>query len=267
VKDVLRDLVSERSRAGLDPRNVAREYLQARLLESLQRSGAMTAIAFHGGTALRFLYGLPRFSEDLDFALEDPTRGFDIRDTLRQVRSHLEAEGYRVELRVKDSTPVNNGYVKFPGLLHELGCSPRREETLRVKLEVDTQPPQGASLETTLVRRFVTLRLFHHDRSSLLAGKLHAILQRSWTKGRDMYDLLWYLSDPEWPQPNLTLLNNALVQTGWNRKAVTSSTWRRVVRERLQNLDWHRVSSDVRPFVEPRGDFELLTRDNLLSLL
>ena len=210
MKDLLRDLVVERSRSGLDPRNAVREYLQARVLGALQHAGAMMAIAFHGGTALRFLYGLPRFSEDLDFALEDPHRGFDIREALRQIRSGLEAEGYRVDLRVKTTTAVHSGFVKFPGLLHDLGLSPHQEETLRVKLEVDTNPPDGAGLETTLVRRVVTLRLHHHDRSSLLAGKLHAVLQRSWTKGRDLFDLLWYLSDPEWPQPNLVLLNNAL---------------------------------------------------------
>ena len=267
MKDVLRDLVVERSRTGFDPRNVVREYLQARVLGALQREGAMMAIAFHGGTALRFLYGLPRFSEDLDFSLEDPHRGFDIREALRRIRSGLEAEGYRVDLRVKDTTAVHSGFVKFPGLLHELGLSPRREETLRVKLKVDTKPPDGAGLETTLVRRFVTLRLYHHDRSSLFSGKLHAVLQRSWTKGRDLFDLLWYLSDPEWPQPNLVLLNNALLQTGWDRGAITPDNWRNVVRERVQSLDWGRVLTDVRPFVEPRADIGLLTRDNLLSVL
>jgi LuxR family maltose regulon positive regulatory protein len=77
---------------------------------------------------------------------------------------------------------------------------------------VATNPPAGAGLATTVVRRFVVLQLQHHDKASLLAGKLHAILQRSYTKGRDIYDLLWYLSDPTWPPPNLVLLNNALAQ-------------------------------------------------------
>jgi hypothetical protein len=233
----------------------------------LHESEAFLCLSFVGGTSLRFLFHLPRFSEDLDFALEDPHRGFDIRNALRRIRSGLEAEGYRVDLRVRTTTAVHSGFVKFPGLLHELGLSPRREETLRVKLVVDTNPPAGAGLETTLVRRFVTLRLHHHDRPSLLAGKLHAVLQRSWTKGRDLFDLLWYLSDPEWPQPNLVLLNNALLQTRWDRGTITSDNWRAVVRERVQGLDWGRVLSDVRPFVEPRAGTDLLTRDNLLSLL
>jgi predicted nucleotidyltransferase component of viral defense system len=267
VKDLVRDLVAERSRVGDDPRNVVREYLQARVLGGLQRAGAMTAIAFHGGTALRFLYGLPRFSEDLDFALENPHRDFDTREALRQIRAGFEAEGYRVDLRLKDATAVHSGFIKFPGLLHELGLSARQEETLRVKLEIDTNPPEGAGLETTLVRRFETLRLYHHDRSSLLAGKLHAVLQRGWTKGRDLFDLLWYLSDPGWPRPNLTLLNNALIQTGWDQGAVTSDNWRVVVRDRVQSLDWNRAITDVRPFVEPRARIDLLTLDNLVSLL
>jgi predicted nucleotidyltransferase component of viral defense system len=227
----------------------------------------MMSIAFHGGTALRLMHGLPRFSEDLDFALELPDRGFALRDGLRYIRSDLEAEGYGVDLRVNDTTAVHNGWVRLPGLLYELGLSARSEEVLRIKIEVDTNPPAGAGLATTLVRRFVTLRLHHHDRSSMLAGKLHAVLQRSWTKGRDLFDLLWYLSDSEWPEPNLVLLNNALLQTGWEGGALTSGGWRHTVRERLQELDWPRVVSDVRPFLEPGADIELLTLDNLLSLI
>jgi len=101
----------------------------------------------------------------------------------------------------------------------------------------------------------------------MLAGKLHAVLQRSWTKGRDLFDLLWYLSDPHWPEPNLTLLNNALRQTDWPGETVTSESWRPVVRERLHELDWDRVVSDVRPFLEPAANIELLTPSSLSTVL
>jgi len=77
----------------------------------------------------------------------------------------------------------------------------------------------NAVLATTVIRRHVVLQLQHHDRASLLAGKLHAILQRPYLKGRDLYDLAWYLSDREWPAPNLEYLNNALLQTGWQDMA------------------------------------------------
>jgi len=152
-------------------------------------------------------------------------------------------------------------------LLYELGLSPHRDESSAVKIEVDTNPPVGAGLTTTVVRRYIVLQLHHHDRASLLAGKLHALLQRPYTKGRDLYDLLWYLSDPEWPAPNLVLLNNALEQTGWRGPELTSENWRLVLRDRLQNLSWEGVVNDVRPLLEPGTSPALLTRENLMRAL
>jgi hypothetical protein len=132
---------------------------------------------------------------------------------------------------------------------------------------VDTNPPAGAMLATTVVRRHMLLQLQHHDRASLLAGKLHAILQRPYLKGRDVYDLLWYLSDPDWPAPNLVLLNNALRQMGWTDDLVTEDNWREVVRRRVRALAWERVVDDVRPFLEPGAPLELLTFENVMRVL
>jgi predicted nucleotidyltransferase component of viral defense system len=223
----------------------------------------MLSLAFHGGTALRFLYAYGRFSEDLDFALERSPERYDFRRNLQAIRSALTPEGYRVELKVNDQKTVHSAFVRFPELLYELGLSTQRSEGLAVKLEVDTKPPAGAQLETTLVRRFVVLQLQHHDRASLLTGKLHAILQRSYTKGRDLFDLLWYLSDPDWPSPNLVMLNNALKQTGWTGPHITNENWRNVVREQLQTLDWDQAIKDVQPFLEPGFDLKLLSLANL----
>jgi len=248
-------------------RNLAREYLQARLLAALQRAGAMIPLAFYGGTALRFLYAHGRYSEDLDFALEGDRQRYDFRGYLRAIRTELTPEGYTIELKVNDTRTVHSAFVRFPGLLYDLGLSAQRNEVLAVKLEVDTHPPAGAGLATTLVRRFVVLQLQHHDKASLLAGKLHAILQRPYTKGRTIYDLLWYLSDPTWPQPNLVLLNNALAQTNWPGGALTAANWRDWVRKRLRLLDWNGMLSDVRPFVEPGFNLDLLTLENLERVL
>ena len=262
----MKDYLAELIRAAPTPahgRNVAREYLQARILGTLQRVGAMVPLAFHGGTALRFLFASARYSEDLDFALEQPGARYDFRAHLKAVQGELTTEGYGVELKVNDRKTVHNAFVRFAGLLYELGLSPHRDEVLAVKIEVDTNPPAGAGLATTVVRRYVTLQLQHHDRPSLLAGKLHAILQRPYLKGRDVYDLLWYLGDPDWPAPNLALLNNALRQTGWVSDPVTADNWRGLVRERLQAVTWDRVVADVRPFLEPSADLGLLTLENL----
>jgi predicted nucleotidyltransferase component of viral defense system len=250
-----------------EARNRAREYLQARILSSLQRSGAMIPLAFQGGTALRFLYSIRRYSEDLDFALERGDRGYDFRSYLRSIQADLKKEGYSVEARVNDQRTVHSAFVRFPRLLHELGLTPHPNEILSIKVEVDTRPPAGAELATTVVRRHVTLRLQHHDPASLLAGKLHAILQRPYPKGRDLYDLIWYLSDPSWPPPNLVMLNNAMVQTGWVGEALTENRWREVVRARLRGIDWARIVADVGPFLEMPEEVSLLTEETALQLL
>jgi hypothetical protein len=247
--------------------NIAREYLQARVLSSLQRAGAMTSLAFHGGTALRFLFRLPRYSEDLDFALELSRDRYDFRSLLAAIRSDFDREGYGVELKVKDSKTVHSAFLRFPGLLFYLGLSPFRAQVLAVKVEVDTNPPAGAGLATTLVRRHATLHLHHHDKATLLAGKLHALLQRPFTKGRDVYDLFWYLADPDWPAPNLIMLNNALRQTGWQQPDLSHETWRNILWDRLQAVPWRQVHADVLPFLEPDAGVDLLTPENLARLL
>jgi hypothetical protein len=266
VKERLRELV--RGVPGSKARNLAREFLQARVLAALQRCGAMVPLAFQGGTALRFLYAIPRYSEDLDFALERPAAGYGLRKLLAAVCADLRREAYPAELRrVSDRRTLHSAFVAFPGLLHELGLSGHRDEALAVKIEVDSRPPAGAVLETTLVRRHVLLRLQHYDKASLLAGKLHAVLQRPYPKGRDFYDLVWYLSDPGWPAPNLTLLNNALEQTGWKEPPLTATTWAGTVAARVRALKWEALADDVRPLLESAEDRALLTQETLTKLL
>ncbi|MBN1451537.1 MAG: nucleotidyl transferase AbiEii/AbiGii toxin family protein [Anaerolineales bacterium] len=253
--------------SALKRRNLAREYLQALILQSLQRSGAMTSLAFHGGTALRFLYSLLRYSDDLDFALETNKSRYDFRAYLQALQKDLEAQGYKVALKVSDRKTVHSAYIRFPGLLYELNLSSHRDEVLAVKIEVDTDPPKKAGLETSLVRHHVLLNLQHHDKSSLLAGKLHAILQRPYPKGRDIYDLIWYLGDRTWPNPNIKMLNNALAQTDWTGPTLTVANWRSVTLTRIKSFSWDHLINDVQPFLQTEQEIELLTKDNLTNLL
>ena len=248
-------------------RNLLREYLQARILGIIQRCGAMIPLAFHGGTTLRFLYALPRYSEDLDFALENPGSGYDFRAYLRAIQDEFTKEGYEVVVRLNDQKTVNAAFVRFNGLLYEFELSPHKDEVLAVKIEVDTNPPDGAGLDTTIVRRHVTLQLQHHDRASLLAGKLHAVLQRPYVKGRDLYDLVWYLGDPDWPAPNLVLLRNALRQTGWEGEIPDENNWQGLLSQRLSGIDWKQSAADISPFLEKANEVDLLTRENFKKLL
>jgi hypothetical protein len=266
VRDFLPELL--RGRIGPAARNLLREYLQATILGSLQRAGAMIPLAFHGGTALRFLHGIRRFSEDLDFALERPGAAYDFHRFVERVRCDLDREGYAVRIaRVRHQAVVHSALVQLPGLLHELALSGHAEQAIAVKIEVDTRPPAGAVLETRVLRRHVLLQVQHHDRASLLAGKLHAVLQRPYPKGRDFFDLLWYLADAGWPPPNLIMLNNALAQTGWKGAPLTAKSWRGVVRERVAALDWARIAEDVRPLIESPEELQAFQRDVILKLL
>ncbi len=265
MKEYLREIV-ERS-APRDAVNIMREYLQARILESLQESGAWASMAFMGGTSLRFLYRLPRFSEDLDFALETPSPEFDFLGLIASARARFEKEGYRTEAKASTKTVVNKAFIRFPGLEHELGLSQRAEKALSVKVEVDTRPPAGAGLEVTTVRRHATLRLAHHDKRSLLAGKVAALLCREWVKGRDVYDLAWYLSDPTWPEPNETLLANALRQSGPANLAGEVEGWKSALVRRLGKAPWDGVKTDVERFLERPADAWMVEREAVLSIM
>ena len=179
----------------------------------------------------------------------------------------MEVQGYTITFKVNDGKTVHSAFVRFPNLLFELGLSPHRDEILAVKIEVDTNPPAGARLATSLVRRHVLLNVQHHDQASLLAGKLHAILQRPYFKGRDLSDLIWYLSDREWPAPNLDLLNNALKQTGWLGETLSLQNWSKAVRKKIESTPWEQAVDDVRPFIASLDELGLLTKENLLNLL
>ncbi len=266
MKDFLRALI-QKSPSQVYSRNLLREYLQARILGSLQRLGAMIPLAFHGGTALRILYGLPRHSQVLDFTLERSDNLYDLRKYADAIRSTLSHEGYDITLRINDGKVVHNAFIRFRGLLFELGLSSQESEVLAVKLEIDTNPPKGAVLETTVVRRHIALQIQHHNQATLFSGKIHAILQRGFTKGRDFYDLLWYLSDRDWPKPNLDYLNNALSQTGWEGSRLSDTNWKSFLKNRIAEANWERIREDVLPFLEDAYEVNLLTKDNLLRLL
>lgn len=266
MKDHLQHLI-DGTKGNLLKLCVAREYLQARILRSLQEDGVFTRWVFLGGTALRFLYSIPRYSEDLDFSTLEPMEDAGFRRTLRRIQATFDTEGYSSGVKMKEEKTVVSAFIKFPGLLYELGLSPHPSQTLSIKIELDTNPPAGAMTESTLIRRHVTLNLHHHDKASLLAGKLHALLCRSWVKGRDLYDIIWFLTDRSWPEPNIPFLNASLAQTGWSGPDITPDTWRGVLKDRLVSLDVEKARADVLPFLERERDIDLLTLDNALRLL
>lgn len=247
--------------------NLVREYVQAHILRSAQEAGAFAAWAFQGGTALRFLHGLRRFSEDLDFALERPEHDGGLESVARQVKRDFELAGYSVEVTLRTGRVVHTAMVKLPGLLRDAGLAAQRGAKLHIRMEVDTRPPAGAVMETRLITRHFPISFRVHDLGSCMAGKIHALLSRPYTKGRDLYDLAWYLTRPERPSPNFDLLRNALAQTRWEGPEVEPGTWREVLVQQVASLDWGAVVADVEPFLEDPRDGVLLDRKLLLAEL
>jgi hypothetical protein len=107
----------------------------------------------------------------------------------------------------------------------------------------------------------------HYDKASLIAGKIHAVLSRSWTKGRDLYDLVWYLAERTWPAPNFDLLNAELAQTGWDGPRLLEANWRKQPKSRIKSLDWEKARADVKPFLERDRNLDLVKKEVLVRLL
>ena len=184
-----------------------------------------------------------------------------------KVKRAFESEAYDVGVRSQPDSVVQSAFVGFPELLYELGLSSQPGQKITIKIEIDSNPPAHASTETSLARRHVLLNLLHYDKPSLLAGKLHALIHRSHVKGRDVYDLAWYLSDPSWPEPNLPQLRASLAQTGMELTDQQVSDWRDLVADRIAAMEWNRVIADISPFLERTEDLAMLTKENVLGLL
>ncbi|MBF0198294.1 MAG: nucleotidyl transferase AbiEii/AbiGii toxin family protein, partial [Planctomycetes bacterium] len=216
-------------------RCLLREYLQARSLEFLQNKGAFSMWSFVGGTSLRFLYDLSRFSEDLDFSATKEVSEQDFINMLNAVKSGFEKELYSITIKAKPNRTVQSALIKFPGLMYEVELSAHSSETISIKLEVDTNPPKGWQCENSIVRRHTMLNIQHYTKPSLLAGKVNALLSRTYTKGRDYYDLMWYLTDHKELQPNFIQLNNALEQTSWQGPILNAENWKEIVAQRIES--------------------------------
>ncbi len=136
-----------------------------------------------------------------------------------------------------------------------------------MRLEVDGNPPAGAELQVTTVDRFGLLRIQHHDLSSLMAGKVAALIGRPYTKGRDLFDLLWYLTREQPVDSNVVLLRNALSQVAPEQAAAAAADWRDALRDRLARVDWADARRDVAPFLEQARDVDLIAPETFEPLL
>ncbi len=245
--------------------NLLREFLQALTLRSFHQSEAFRQIVFVGGTALRFIHDLKRFSEDLDFSVVSAD-GYAPQSWLRKLKTELTQSGFDPVIKWNDKTAVHKAWIRFPGILREAGLSPFANQNLSIKVEIDTCPPEGAVTERTLVDRHRLLALQHYDLPSLMAGKLHALITRPYPKGRDWYDLLWYRARRPPVEPNLPLLRNALNQTQGN-DVLPTGEWRQLLLDRLDTLSVEDLLRDVQPFLERPEEKSLFNKETIAAAI
>jgi len=254
------------AKAGGQRLNILREYLQNEILVILQRAGFTDSLHFVGGTALRFLYGIGRFSEDLDFCAGPTWRRRGLKDMADRLSVDLIKAGYAVEPAVKEEKIIQRAFIRFAGILQEAGLVRRENQKLSINIEIDANPPEGWIEERTIVNLHMPVLLRHFDKASLFATKIAAFLNRPYTKGRDVYDLIWLRSKWSDLNPNLVLLNNALAQKRTGFAPLEKQTWPNAVSTKAKTLDWREVVRDVQPFLADPGETSLLTRDNFLLL-
>jgi hypothetical protein len=235
-----------------------REITQEIVLAALGRTSFFDKAAFQGGTCLRIFHGVNRFSEDLDFALKLPDGSFELGGYLNAVLEDLGAFGYRIEIDDRSGVDevVKKAFLKDDsiGRLLTLGFRPKTGpmRKIRIKFEVDSNPPAGASYQVRVVDFPFPSAVSLFDLPSLFAGKMHALLCREYVKGRDWYDLLWYAGRAV--RPNFILLAAALDQTGpWaGQKTVIDEAWcHRAMATKIGSMDFVRLREDVRRFIKP----------------
>jgi predicted nucleotidyltransferase component of viral defense system len=231
--------------------SACKEILQELILLGLSRTDFFSKAAFHGGTAFRILYGLDRFSEDLDFVLIQSDSTFHFEPYLNAIRDEVRAWGAMPEVldRSKVDQIVKKAFLKEHSIGYQLISGFRRDQKLTIKLEIDTNPPEGANTKNTLCDFPVDFFILSHDLPSMCAGKLHALLCRSYLKGRDWYDLAEYARRKT--EPNLTLLKNALTQTGPYKHSVPENLDKSWLCEALQKKIDSVVISEIKKDVEP----------------
>ncbi len=267
MKDYCLELVSRKNNPT-DKTNILREYLQAYALKIFHDKGFFRSTAFVGGTtALRFLYGLPRFSEDLDVSAVRKDCELSFPELMRAVRDEFLLAGYDAVVTYNDTRAVWSALLKFGGILKEAGITTLADRRLSIKIEIDTNPPGGAVLVTEIVNKYFPISFLSYDIPSLFAGKLHAFLSRKYLKGRDIFDIGWYLSRWNDLVPNLIMLRNALAQTGWEKEPVSAENWRNIVAQAIESADWGKIETDVRAFLERPEDMRVFSKETLLSLL
>jgi hypothetical protein len=245
-------------RNALQEAQATKEIIQEVALYALWRAGFFEVAAFQGGTSLRILHGLPRFSENLDFMLKAPGREFDWTVYLDQLLACFQEYGLQSEAVLKGNMEqrIRKPVIKDSSITNQLALSfyqGHKGQKINIKLEIDIDPPAESGYEYTFLDFPTDYEVCHQDLSSNFALKIHALLWRPYLKGRDWYDFNWYIKQDV--SPNLPHLKNALVQYGpWQGQdeLIADMAWlKTTMQEKIDSIDWKQAAGDVERFLKP----------------
>jgi hypothetical protein len=255
-----------------DEKNALKEIIQQIALLGMFRSGFFDKAAFYGGTALRMFHGLPRFSEDLDFSLIKKNEKFSFTLYCEAVRTELLAYGFEAEVAHKAKTAdtgIESAFIKAGTLNHLLKIGAKHPsligvhsgELLKIKLEVDTDPPAGATYEVKYLLEPIPFSVRLFSLPCLFSGKVHALLCRNWkggrVKGRDLYDFVWYLSNKV--PLDISHLINRMKQSGHCglRKKLDRADILQLLKKKFESIDYSQARHDIIPFIRNPDEVKL----------
>lgn len=282
MHSAVEDMLKEYSCKTVDDyKNALKEILQEIALLGLFRANLFDTAAFYGGSALRIFYGLDRFSEDLDFSLLKKSDDFDVGPYCDFIRDEMAAFGFEAEVTKKvkaGQSNIESAFIKAGTLIHLLqieSISPpvsgiAGNELLKIKLEIDTNPPANAEYEVKYLLTPVPCHVRLFSAPSLFSGKLHALLCRDWKsgrmKGRDLYDYVWYLSRAT--PLNILHLEQRMKQTGDLKmeNKLTPAGLKEMLGEKFSSIDYVQAKQDVMPFIKDPRRLDLWSADFFISI-
>lgn len=264
-----------------NPFEVLREILQEIVLYALYDAGFFKYAVFYGGTALRILHRLPRYSEDLDFSLIEPDDSFDLSKYEKNILMHLENYGFKgvVETKIKDNSAVQSAFVKGSTVKHLIAINTPEDivakypstKQLKIKFEVDTKPPLNFEEEDRLHLTPMPFQIRVMKIPSLFAGKMHAVLCRGWQtrpKGRDWYDLVWYVKNGyELDMLHLAArLKQSCKAFDDNVGEISKDSILELLNQRIDTLNILMAKEDVSRFIYDQRELDIWSKDFFRSL-
>lgn len=256
-------------KSALERQAVQQEVMQLIALSGLARGGFFEKAAFYGGTCLHLFYGMERFSEDMDFSLLSPDPKFDFESYFPAIREEFAIAGKEVEMQLKHKgkpSSIESAFLKESSEVFRIGFTTQKQ--IKVKIEVDIDPPPDFSTEMKLMTRPVSRWIRAYSIGDLYAGKVSAALFRAWrsrVKGRDWYDLEWYVRNGF--VCNLKHLSARGRESNSNVDLSSRETVIAAFKERIATIDFKAASEDVRPFLKDASCLDIWSQDYFTALV